>query len=381
MRDRRRRVEPDADRGPTPANNTDAGTATASYTFAGDANHTGSSDSKTFAIGQASSITTVTIGGPFTSYRLAAHARDGVTGAGGFNLTPTADYSDNTNAGTATASYTFAGDANHTGSCDSKNFTIDKATLHVDALNASKTYGDLDPAFAYHLSGFVNFENPGSAGVVGVADCTRTNNDQDAGLYEDVITCDPDTLGAPNYAFATGASADFTIDKASSYHDGHLRRGPITYTGHRSRPCSVSGTGAGGLSLTPDPHLQQQHQRRDGNRELHVRGRRQPHRQLGLGELHDRQGVVDHDGHLRRGPIHVHGPRHRRRARSASPAPAALTYARPPLQQQHRRRDGNRDATRSRASQPHRQLRLGELHHRQGVVVHDGCTRAGPIPT
>jgi hypothetical protein len=39
-----------------------------------------------------------------------------VTGAGGLNLTPTADYANNTNAGTATASYTFAGDDNHTGS-------------------------------------------------------------------------------------------------------------------------------------------------------------------------------------------------------------------------------------------------------------------------
>jgi hypothetical protein len=37
-----------------------------------------------------------------------------VTGAGGLNLTPTADYA-NTNAGTATAS-TFVGDDNHTGS-------------------------------------------------------------------------------------------------------------------------------------------------------------------------------------------------------------------------------------------------------------------------
>ena len=50
-----------------------------------------------------------------------------VTGAGGLSLTPTAIYSNNTNAGTASASYTYAGDANHDGSSDSKNFTIDKA--------------------------------------------------------------------------------------------------------------------------------------------------------------------------------------------------------------------------------------------------------------
>jgi hypothetical protein len=56
---------------PTPtadyANNTNAGTATASYTFAGDDNHTGSNDSQDFSIGKASSTTVVTVtGAPFT---------------------------------------------------------------------------------------------------------------------------------------------------------------------------------------------------------------------------------------------------------------------------------------------------------------------------
>ena len=83
----------------------------------------------TFVIGQATSTTTVTIvGGPFTyTGSPLTPATVTVTGAGGLNLTPTADYADNTDAGTATASYTFAGDANHTGSSDSKTFTIDKA--------------------------------------------------------------------------------------------------------------------------------------------------------------------------------------------------------------------------------------------------------------
>src|SRR2546427_3995821 len=45
---------------PVYANNTDAGTASASFTFAGDANHDGSSDAKTFEITKAPSTTTVT---------------------------------------------------------------------------------------------------------------------------------------------------------------------------------------------------------------------------------------------------------------------------------------------------------------------------------
>ena len=120
------------------SNNTNAGTATASATFAGDSNHTGSTDSKNFTIDKASSTTTVTCGaGPFTydgSAQTPCSAT--VTGAGGLSLTPTPTYANNTNAGTASASYTYAGDANHDGSSDSKNFTIDKAdqTITFDAL-------------------------------------------------------------------------------------------------------------------------------------------------------------------------------------------------------------------------------------------------------
>src|SRR5438093_4552494 len=100
---------------PTYADNTGAGTATASYTFAGDANHDGSSDSKPFTIGKATSTTLVTCAtGPFTFTGSAqTPCSVAVTGAGGLNETPTPTYADNTNAGTATASYTFADDAKH----------------------------------------------------------------------------------------------------------------------------------------------------------------------------------------------------------------------------------------------------------------------------
>src|SRR6185503_3490261 len=111
-------------------NNVDAGTATASYSYAGDANHDGSNDSKPFVIGKASSTTVVTIvGGPFT-YTGAAQtpATVTVTGAGGLSLTPSPTYANNVDAGTATASYSYAGDANHDGSNDSKPFVIGKAS-------------------------------------------------------------------------------------------------------------------------------------------------------------------------------------------------------------------------------------------------------------
>ncbi|TMD13659.1 MAG: choice-of-anchor D domain-containing protein, partial [Chloroflexi bacterium] len=110
------------------SNNTNAGTATASASFAGDANHDASSGSASFTIAKASSTTTVTCPNsvPYTGSPLTPCTAS-VSGVGGLSQTLTVSYSNNTNAGTATASASYAGDANHLGSSDSATFTIDKA--------------------------------------------------------------------------------------------------------------------------------------------------------------------------------------------------------------------------------------------------------------
>jgi hypothetical protein len=148
-------------------NNTNAGTANASASYAGDANHSGSNDSKTFTIDKASSTTTVTCGaGPFT-YTAAAQTpcTANVTGAGGLNQSATVNYTNNVNAGTATASASYAGDANHNGSSDSKNFTINKAPLSVTADNKSMIYGAITPpVFTASYSGFVGGQTVGNLG-------------------------------------------------------------------------------------------------------------------------------------------------------------------------------------------------------------------------
>ena len=124
------------------SDNTNAGTASASYTFAGDANHSGSSDSETFTIGKAASTTAGELSGWCDVDGSAADALLGsVTGAGGSELDSDPVYSNNTNAGTATASYTFAGDGNHPGSSDSQTFTIEKAaSTTAVSCPASVTY-------------------------------------------------------------------------------------------------------------------------------------------------------------------------------------------------------------------------------------------------
>src|SRR5437899_6209693 len=102
------------------ANNTNVGTATASYTYAGDANHEGSSDSKNFEITKASTTTTVTCPASAT-YTGSALTPCSVTVTGAkLSLTTGASYAKNTNVGTDKASYTYVDDANHESSAETR---------------------------------------------------------------------------------------------------------------------------------------------------------------------------------------------------------------------------------------------------------------------
>jgi hypothetical protein len=112
-----------------------------------------------FTIDQASSTTTVSCPANVTYTGVAqTPCTVSVTGAGDLNLTPTADHSNNMNAGTASASYTYAGDANHTGSDDSTDFTIDQAPLTITASSGSMIQGASVPAITASYDGFVNGE-------------------------------------------------------------------------------------------------------------------------------------------------------------------------------------------------------------------------------
>ena len=82
--------------------NTNAGTAHAAASFAGDANHQASADEKTFTIAQAVSVTTVTCPASVTySGSAQTPCTAAVTGVGGLQQTLTVNYTANTNAGTA----------------------------------------------------------------------------------------------------------------------------------------------------------------------------------------------------------------------------------------------------------------------------------------
>jgi hypothetical protein len=223
---------------PTYANNVAAGTASASYSYAGDANHTGSSDSKTFTIDPAPSVTTVTCNaGPFTYNGSAITPCSAiVTGAGGLNQSLTVSYADNVDAGPATASASYAGDANHTSSNDSKSFTIDPAP---SVTTVSCTAGP----FTYSGSAI----EPCSASVTGAGGLNQTLPVS----YADNVDAGPASASA-SYAGDsnhTGSSdgKTFTIDPAPSV-TALTCPANVTYTGAALSPCSASVTGAGGLN-------------------------------------------------------------------------------------------------------------------------------------
>ncbi|HEX6731591.1 MAG TPA: MBG domain-containing protein, partial [Pyrinomonadaceae bacterium] len=156
------------------ANNINAGvnTASASFTFTGDANHNGSSDSETFSIDKAGSTTTVTCaaGSVYTGSPIEPCTYT-VTGNEAGNpvlvaatAVPSGNYTNNINAGvnTASASFTFAGDTNHNGSSDSETFSIDKANQTITWSNpAAIVYGT--PLSATQLNATVAGVSGGSA--------------------------------------------------------------------------------------------------------------------------------------------------------------------------------------------------------------------------
>ena len=107
-----------------------------------------SSVSTFYSVVQAASSTVVTCPASSTYSGVAqTPCAVSVTGPGGLSLAPAPAYANNTLAGTAAASYVFAGDANHTGSSASASFIITTAALSVTANNQVRADIGPDPVF------------------------------------------------------------------------------------------------------------------------------------------------------------------------------------------------------------------------------------------
>lgn len=120
---------------PIYSNNTNAGLASASASYAGDANHAASNNSANFTISQVSSTITVTCPvavQPFTGTPQTPCTAE-ATGIGmtPVDITASIVYSNNTNIGVATADASWPGDINHTSNTGSGSFVIGQATSTV----------------------------------------------------------------------------------------------------------------------------------------------------------------------------------------------------------------------------------------------------------
>jgi hypothetical protein len=94
--------------------------------------------------------------GPYTYRGTVFTATAGVTGVGGLNQTVavvyTGDCTNVTVANGCIATATFAGDANHNGSSDTKSITINRRPITVTADAKTKTYSESDPPLTYQVT-------------------------------------------------------------------------------------------------------------------------------------------------------------------------------------------------------------------------------------
>jgi hypothetical protein len=268
------------------ANNVNAGTASANAEFAGDANHTGSNDAKTFTIDKA--LVTATAGGGSAIFDNSMHAPSAcavtgtytgdltcannpasvgpnagttsiapvasgtglgnfditlvngsytiekapstttvtcpaseiysglpltpcsatATGVGGLSETLTIVYTNNTGPGTAQATATFGGDANHTGSSDTESFAIGFAVCALyDQTKAVKRNATVPVKFFLCDASGHDVSSP--AIVVNAVSLTPTSGSL-SGVVEDAGSANPDN----NFRFdpALGPSGGYIFN-------------------------------------------------------------------------------------------------------------------------------------------------------------------------
>ena len=116
----------------------------ANATYAESANHLGSSDSENFTIDKAPTTTVVSCPTNVTYTGFAIEPCTAMVTGANLSEPVAVTYANNINAGLASANATYAENANHLGSSDSENFTIDKAaTTTVVTCPTNVTYTGL----------------------------------------------------------------------------------------------------------------------------------------------------------------------------------------------------------------------------------------------
>ena len=303
---------------------TAAGSCTITASQAGDGNYNAATAvQRTFTIGKAASTTTVTCGaGPFT-YTGSAQTpcTASVSGAGGLNQSLTVSYTNNVNAGSATASASFAATANYLASSDSKNFTIGKAasTTTVTCGAGPFTYtGSAQTPCTASVSGagglnqsltvsYTNNVNAGSA----TAKCAAADDAPVAGVSVRTSTTTP----AARRRAGASQLVSGPVEQRTGFDDAGQRHRVLTEL-HDDRDLwcwsvYVYGVGADALygvgewcwwvESVVDGELHEQRECGFGDGECVVRCNCQLPGQQRFEELHDREGgSVDHVRSARR---------------------------------------------------------------------------------
>ncbi|WP_299444467.1 PxKF domain-containing protein [uncultured Phycicoccus sp.] len=294
--------------------NTVVGTASVTATYAGDATHLSSSDTKTFAITKAASSTAITCTDQTYTGAALEPCSARATGVGGLDVAVTPTYTNNTGAGVAGVSATYAGDANHNGSSATQTFRIDQAAATCTVTGFDGTYdgaahgltgtctgvggSDLSSGLSlggshtsagshsvpWSFDGGTNYASQSGTATVTIArapssvtvtcpdtetytaapqtPCTATvtgvgglsqsvSVDHTANTNVGTATATADYAGGPNHLASFGTGS-FKITKATTSTTVTCAAGPHVYTGSALTPCTATATGPGlSQSLTP----------------------------------------------------------------------------------------------------------------------------------
>jgi hypothetical protein len=156
---------------------------------------------------------------PAYTYRLSGFANgdksSAVSGAPAFSVSGTAGTARPVGSYTITPSLGTLTAANYSFTLKTGALTVTPAALIVTANNASKAYGQPDPAaYTASYSGFVNGEN---AGVISGAPAFSVNGTAGAARAAGSYTITPSlgTLAAANYSFGTFNPGTLTVNAAS----------------------------------------------------------------------------------------------------------------------------------------------------------------------
>ena len=207
---------------------------TATWTFNGGANYTNQSATAAVNITPAGSTTTVTFeAGPYT-YRgtpfTATASVAGINLSQAVAVTYSGDCLNVTNVNGCTATATFAGDGNHTGSTGSASVTLGQAVALVSIVPYSGGYD----GSAHGLSGSATGVN--SANLNAGLDLGATFTDAPGGTATWTFN------GGANYTTQTGTAA-VTITPAGSTTTVTFEAGPYTFRGTPfAATASVAGT-------------------------------------------------------------------------------------------------------------------------------------------